>query len=64
MPAEKTTKPKLGRPVVVGEGAVVTNVRLSKEQDALVLKASKKAGKRKSEWMRVTLFEQAAQQAA
>lgn len=63
MAGEKTAKPKLGRPVVVGDDAVVTNVRLSKEQDALVRKASQKAGKRKSEWMRLTLSE-AAQQAA
>jgi hypothetical protein len=58
MPANPT-KPKMGRPVVVGEDAVVTNVRLSREQDEAVRKASQRAGKRKSEWMRFVLAREA-----
>jgi hypothetical protein len=59
MAATKQSKPKMGRPVVVGEDAIVTNVRLSREQDDAVRRASKQAGKRKSEWMRWVLAREA-----
>jgi hypothetical protein len=55
MSAERNQKAKVGRPVVVGQDAIVRNVRLSREQDQAVLKAAKKAQKRPSEWMRDTL---------
>jgi hypothetical protein len=55
MSAEKTPKPKMGRPVTVGEDVVVRNVRLARAHDEAMSKAARKANKSKSEWMRSIL---------
>lgn len=53
-------KPKMGRPTILGDkGTVITAVRLSPEQNKIVIKAAKKNKMRKSEWIRQALLEAA-----
>ena len=58
-----STSKKMGRPPILGKkGAVIATLRLSALQDKAIRKASRKAGKERSAWMREAL--DAAAQAA
>ncbi len=56
MNAEQNQKPKMGRPVIVGEDVVVRNVRLARIHDEAMSRAARKANQSKSEWMRSILI--------
>jgi len=50
----------MGRPPILGDnGTITATFRLSPDQDEAIRKASKQAGKQRSEWMREVLLDAA-----
>ena len=57
---KRSTKATRGRPAILGKETVMATVRLSVAQARAIARASRKAKKERSEWMREVLHKAAA----